>query len=421
MSGRGRARRLGPHVPAPDRAPHHLVAGHDFERPETVASAIRIGSPASKEGALGRARVRWPQRALQTEILAAQEMLAQEEGVFCEPASAAGIAGLLKLASEGRGPEGTIVSVLTGHGLKEPDVILGRVQLPDPVPATFEAVARFIKRSVMNIGPRQSPFPVSATFPTPWYGRVSNRPLRPYSLLPMISVRVPATSANLGPGYDAVGLALSLSMRIGLDRSPHPEIEIRGTGADLIPRGPEHPAYRAARFVAELVGESDAQFRLVQENSIPPTRGLGGSAAALVGGAVAANDLFGGQIAAPDLLSIVCELDGHPDNAAPALLGGLVIGTLTPVGVSAVRLEPKDLKVVVAVPDFAVSTTAARRALPDSVPHRDATFNVGRSGLLLGALATGEYHLLRVAMQDRLHQPYRSHLIPGLEDVIEVA
>jgi homoserine kinase len=237
----------------------------------------------------------------------------------------------------------------------------------------------------------------------------------------VISVRVPATSANLGPGYDAVGLALSLSMRIGLDRSPHPEIDIRGTGADLIPRGPEHPAYRAARFVAEVVGESDTQFRLVQENSIPPTRGLGGSAAALVGGAVAANDLFGGQIAPPDLLNIVCELDGHPDNAAPALLGGLVIGTLTPVGVSAVRLEPKDLKVAVAVPDFAVSTTAARRALPDSVPHRDGAFYVGRSGLLLGALATGEYHLLRVAMQDRLHQPYRSHLIPGLEDVIEAA
>ena len=237
----------------------------------------------------------------------------------------------------------------------------------------------------------------------------------------MISVRVPATSANLGPGYDAVGLALSLSMRIGLDRAPYPVVEVRGTGAELIPRGPEHPAYRAARFVAELIGESDAHFRLVQENAIPPTRGLGGSAAALVGGAVAANDLFGGQIAAPDLLNIVCELDGHPDNAAPALLGGLVIGTLTPEGVSAVRLEPKDLKVVVAVPDFAVSTTAARRALPDSIPHRDAVFNVGRSGLLLGSLATGEYELLRVAMQDRLHQPYRTHLIPGLEDVIEAA
>ncbi len=237
----------------------------------------------------------------------------------------------------------------------------------------------------------------------------------------MISVRVPATSANLGPGYDAVGLALSLSMRVSLDRASAPSIEVRGVGADLIPRGPEHPAYRAARFVAEIVGESGVHFRLVQENGIPPTRGLGGSAAALVGGAVAANEMFGGQIAAPDLLNIVCELDGHPDNAAPAFLGGLVIGTLTPQGVSAVRLEPKNLKVVVAVPDFAVSTTAARTALPENVPHRDAVFNVGRSGLLLGALATGEYHLLRVAMQDRLHQPYRSHLVPGLEEVIEAA
>jgi homoserine kinase len=237
----------------------------------------------------------------------------------------------------------------------------------------------------------------------------------------VISVRVPATSANLGPGYDAVGLALSLSMRISLDRAPAPTIEVYGTGADLISRGLDHPAYRAASFVAEIVGESDAHFHLVQENAIPPTRGLGGSAAALVGGAVAANDLFGGQIAAPDLLNLVCELDGHPDNAAPALLGGLVIGTLTPGGVSAVRLEPRDLKAVVAVPDFAVSTTAARRALPEQVPHRDAVFNVGRSGLLLGSLATGEYELLRVAMQDRLHQPYRSHLVPGLEDVIEAA
>ena len=237
----------------------------------------------------------------------------------------------------------------------------------------------------------------------------------------MISVRVPATSANLGPGYDAVGLALSLSARIALERSQHPKIEVTGTGEDLIPRVPEHPAYRAARFVAEVIGEPDVHFRLVQENDIPPTRGLGGSAAALVGGAVAANELFGGQIAPPDLLNIVCELDGHPDNAAPALLGGLVIGTLTPTGVSAVRLEPRDLGVAVAVPDFAVSTTAARRALPEHVPHRDAVFNVGRSGLLLGALATGEYELLRVAMQDRLHQPYRAHLVPGLEGVIDAA
>lgn len=237
----------------------------------------------------------------------------------------------------------------------------------------------------------------------------------------MISVRVPATSANLGPGFDAVGIALSLTLRVSLDRAPSPIVEVTGAGEDLIPRDARHPAYRAAKFVAEMAGEPNTHFHLIQENSIPPERGLGGSAAALVGGAVAANDLLGRPMAAPDLLNLVCELDGHPDNAAPALLGGFVVGTLTPEGIRSVRLEPKDLKAVVAVPDFSVCTTSARQALPGHVPHRDAVFNVGRAGLLISAFATGHYELLGVAMQDKLHQPYRSHLIPGLEDVIEAA
>ena len=126
-----------------------LVRGHDFENPETVASAIRIGSPASKEGALAAVRESGGliESVTDEEILAAQELLAREEGVFCEPASAAGIAGLLKLAREGRGPEGTVVSVLTGHGLKDPDVILGRVQLPEPIPAVFETIAGRMQRA----------------------------------------------------------------------------------------------------------------------------------------------------------------------------------------------------------------------------------------------------------------------------------
>jgi threonine synthase len=125
-----------------------LVAGHDFESPETVASAIRIGSPASKEGALAAARESGGliESVTDDEILAAQELLAHVEGIFCEPASAAGIAGLLKLVREGRGPEGTVVSVLTGHGLKDPDVILGRVELPEPIEATFEAIAGRMER-----------------------------------------------------------------------------------------------------------------------------------------------------------------------------------------------------------------------------------------------------------------------------------
>ena len=127
-----------------------LVAGHDFESPETVASAIRIGSPASKEGALAAARESGGliESVTDDEILAAQALISREEGVFCEPASAAGIAGLLKLVREGRGPEGTVVGVLTGHGLKDPDAILSRVELPEPVPATFEAIASRMERAI---------------------------------------------------------------------------------------------------------------------------------------------------------------------------------------------------------------------------------------------------------------------------------
>jgi threonine synthase len=127
-----------------------LVAGHDFENPETVASAIRIGSPASREGALAAARESGGliESVTDEEILAAQGLLAREEGVFCEPASAAGIAGLIKLVREERGPGGTVVSVLTGHGLKDPDAILGRVQLPEPIEATFEAIASRMESAI---------------------------------------------------------------------------------------------------------------------------------------------------------------------------------------------------------------------------------------------------------------------------------
>lgn len=126
-----------------------LVAGYDFENPETVASAIRIGAPASKKGALAAVQRSGGliESVTDEEILDTQSLLAREEGVFCEPASAAGVAGLLKLAREGRGPEGTVVGVLTGHGLKDPDTILSRTVLPDPVPATFEAFAAFMERA----------------------------------------------------------------------------------------------------------------------------------------------------------------------------------------------------------------------------------------------------------------------------------
>jgi homoserine kinase len=148
---------------------------------------------------------------------------------------------------------------------------------------------------------------------------------------------------------------------------------------------------------------------------------LGSSAAAIVGGAVAANALLGRPLDQQALLDLATEMEGHPDNVAPALLGGLVVCTRTPAGVRWMRLAAPPLQVVLAVPDYPVSTEEARRRLPARVPFPDAVFNVTRAALLVAALIGGRPDLLDEATQDRLHQPYREHLIPGLQDVFSAA
>ncbi len=242
----------------------------------------------------------------------------------------------------------------------------------------------------------------------------------------MITVRVPATTANLGPGFDAVGLALRFYNTVTLAASERPEIEIRGEGERTLPRDPSHLAYRAALAVVERAGAGARSprpraFRLVQHNRIPLARGLGSSAAAIVGGAAAANALLGGPLGPQPLLDLATEMEGHPDNVAPALLGGAVVCARTPSGVRWIRLVPPRLRVVVAVPDFTVSTAEARRLLPQHVPFADAVFNVTRTALLVAALTAGRTDLLGEATQDRLHQPYRERLIPGLGQVFEAA
>jgi homoserine kinase len=242
----------------------------------------------------------------------------------------------------------------------------------------------------------------------------------------MITVRVPATSANLGPGFDAVGIALRLHNTLTLEPAAAPEIEIVGEGAGALPRDPTHLAYRAAAAVVVRAGSSarapaPRAFRLRQHNRIPLARGLGSSAAAVLGGAVAANALLGGPLDAQALLDLATEMEGHPDNVAPALLGGLVVCVRTPVGVRWMRLIPPRLRGVIAVPDYAVSTDDARRLLPAHVPFADAVFNVTRTALLVAALGGDRPDLLSEATQDRLHQPYRARLIPGLADVVAAA
>jgi homoserine kinase len=237
----------------------------------------------------------------------------------------------------------------------------------------------------------------------------------------MIRVRVPATSANLGPGFDALGLALRLHNILELEPAESPAIEVDGEGAGTLPRDPSHLAYRAALAVHARAGRAPGAFRMRQQNRIPLGRGLGSSAAAIVSGAVAANALLGDPLDRQALLDLAAELEGHPDNVAAALFGGLVVCAGTPSGIRWVRLAPPALRAVVAVPAFAVSTREARRLLPARVPFEDAVFNVTRTALLVAALGAGRTDLLGDATEDRLHQPYRAALVPGLDHALAAA
>jgi homoserine kinase len=243
----------------------------------------------------------------------------------------------------------------------------------------------------------------------------------------MIRVRVPATSSNLGPGFDALGIALRLYNTLTLEASESPEIDVRGEGQETLPRDPTHLAYRAAVAVVERIGTRRSPpsrpraFRLSQHNRIPLARGLGSSAAAILGGAAAANALLGGPLDSQALLDLATDMEGHPDNVAPALFGGMVACARSADGVRWMRLNPPPLAAVLAVPDFTVSTGEARRLLPPQVPFADAVFNVTRTALLVAALIGGRTDLLGEATRDRLHQPYRARLIPGLNEVFEAA
>jgi homoserine kinase len=237
------------------------------------------------------------------------------------------------------------------------------------------------------------------------------------SRVPTIRVIVPATSANLGPGFDTLGLALGIYNELEVGLSDRPHLTVHGEGKGLLPEDEGNLVYRAARAVADAVGAGVA-FHLRCWNRIPLSRGLGSSAAAIVGGLVGANEMLGRPLDRAQLASLAARLEGHPDNVVPALVGGITAAVVEDGTAHWVRLPAQDLPAaVVAIPDFEIPTALARKRLPDRVPREDAVFNVGRTALLVGALAAGRWDLLEVAMEDRLHQPYRKPLVPGFEDV----
>ncbi|MFL6164544.1 MAG: homoserine kinase [Jatrophihabitantaceae bacterium] len=231
-----------------------------------------------------------------------------------------------------------------------------------------------------------------------------------------VRVRVPATAANLGPGYDSFGLALSRYDEVtAAVTTAGLSIELAGDPADQLALDESHLVVRSMRACFELLGGQPSGLRLHCANRIPHGRGLGSSAAAIVAGVELARSLRsdGRQLLDdPGALALACELEGHPDNVAACLLGGLTVAWWDQGRGRGVRLDPVGFRPVVFIPPDRSATRAARAALPAQVPHSDAAFNVGRAGLLLLAL-TGRPELVLSATEDRLHQPYRASGMPA--------
>jgi homoserine kinase len=237
-----------------------------------------------------------------------------------------------------------------------------------------------------------------------------------------VHVRVPATSANLGPGFDALGLALALHNEVIAEEGQGVTVRIEGEGAERLPRDADNVVARGVRLVYEAAGRPFEGCALECVNRIPAARGLGSSAAAWVGGLVAGNALLGAPLSRDALLGLAARAEGHPDNVAAAIFGGLTVSCATPEDVTAVALPvPDSLAWVVLIPEVTSATAEARALLPRSVPREDAVFNVQRVALLLASLQAARPAALRTALEDRLHQPYRLKLFPWMPEVAAAA
>lgn len=239
----------------------------------------------------------------------------------------------------------------------------------------------------------------------------------------MVRVQVPATTANLGPGFECLGMALQYYNTVEMLRvSTGLSIEVHGEGIQEITRDESNIVYRAAVRLFKEAGMSPGGLKIRLLNNIPAGRGLGSSAAAIVGGLVAANILAGGGLSQKKILALATALEGHPDNVAPALLGGIVVSVLVDGDVKYIKImPPPGLKAIIAIPEFYVLTRAAREVLPQQISLSDTVFNLGRLALLLAALSQGDFSMLSTAMEDRIHQPYRSTLVPGMKKVLAAA
>jgi len=251
---------------------------------------------------------------------------------------------------------------------------------------------------------------------TDWQG-LDNDKLTPVSIL-----RVPGSSANLGPGFDALGIALRIYLECRFCRSERLSIRVSGRDADLISPLSDNLIWQTALAVAARAHMTLPPVSLEIINEIPIGKGLGSSAAALTAGVIIADKLLGLGWKSGRILDEAARLEGHPDNVAASVLGSIVASAVEPGGKTrSVRLElPEAFQVAVVVPNFQLPTREARAVLPDSYTRADTTFNIQRASLLVAALAMGDKTAFPAALDDRLHQPFRAQLVPGLSEILRL-
>lgn len=235
-------------------------------------------------------------------------------------------------------------------------------------------------------------------------------------------IRIPASTSNLGPGFDTIGMALKLYNAVTIEPGEKGiALRVRGKAGRPLALPEVNLFYGSLDATCRDLGICPA-VRATQKNDVPVRRGLGGSGTAVLAGVAAGLALAGREIAQDEVLARALVFEGHPDNITPSLVGGLTTSVVVDGHVRWLKITvPEDLKAVLCVPDQPIATELARRALPSKVPHEDAVFNVRAAAMLVAAMASGEFEKLGVAMQDRLHQQYRRHLLPGMEAICEAA
>lgn len=233
----------------------------------------------------------------------------------------------------------------------------------------------------------------------------------------MIKIKIPASTANLGSGFDSLGAALNLYNVVSAEE--YDGCDISSSDGSSVPNNEQNLIYRSAKELYEICGKPFYGLKIIETNNIPMARGLGSSSACIVGGLMAANALCKNPLTKDEMLDIAAKIEGHPDNVAPALLGGLTASAMENEKVFYTKCELKDeLKFCAFVPDFELKTADARAVLPKETPLGDAVFNISRAALLASSFALGKYENLQIGTKDRLHQPFRLPLIPGSEYII---